>query len=777
MTTTPTSDPLAALAAELGRIGRRLDGMGVELLTLREAESEVAAEAATAAPSPTEGQAVGLPVPGAAAPSGAPGSWGGAGAVAASAGGAVAGPPHGAAMAEPGHGGSAHGDSGAPGGPWGGPGPDQWAGGGTPLPVPAGAPYPSYSAYQWAGGGTPFPEPAGAPYPSYSAYPSASAGPLAPPSPAGRVPVPGWSAPGRAPAGPPPVDPPPMAWGAPTAAPAPKRSPLTGARLLAWTGGAVTLFGVVLLLALAASRGWFTPPARVAFGAVLGAGLVGLGVWLHRRESARAGALALVATGFATLYLVDAAAAAVFGYLPPVPALLLALGIAGAGLGLADRWRTPLLAGGVVVGAAVLAPALADGWLLVALVLMLQLAALLVVLRRRWAGLMLPAAAGPVLYGMYAVGAEEGVFAVVGVAAAVLVVALATATLALRPTRGAGTPGDGPGAQTAGIPHGGPAPSASVTSARMSGAVSGAEDGSAIGTSARTWVGAVAAVVATAVLPALVGAPTVGGWGGALVAGGAAVALAVLALLPTGPRAVKVAAGVAAVTALLTATVVGLDGSPAVLAVLGEAVVAALLAVGLRSRFAMITALVLGGLGWIAAIQWDAPIATLVEFAIAPTVPELVTAIAAGALILALAAALLVAGGRLGWIRPDASRAAIWVPIGLIGLYGAAGIVVNAALLVAPTSTGFTAGHAIVTVSWTVGALVLLAHGLRRPALRFAGLVLVAAAVAKLVLFDLVALDGLARVAAFLGAGLVLLAAGTRYARLVAEAEKAPPSE
>jgi len=39
----------------------------------------------------------------------------------------------------------------------------------------------------------------------------------------------------------------------------------------------------------------------------------------------------------------------------------------------------------------------------------------------------------------------------------------------------------------------------------------------------------------------------------------------------------------------------------------------------------------------------------------------------------------------------------------------------------------------------------------------------------------LVALDGLARVIAFLGAGLVLLAAGTRYARLVAEAEQPPP--
>ena len=36
MTTAPTPDPLTALAAELGRIGQRLDGMGVELLALRD---------------------------------------------------------------------------------------------------------------------------------------------------------------------------------------------------------------------------------------------------------------------------------------------------------------------------------------------------------------------------------------------------------------------------------------------------------------------------------------------------------------------------------------------------------------------------------------------------------------------------------------------------------------------------------------------------------------------------------------------------------------------
>ena len=301
--------------------------------------------------------------------------------------------------------------------------------------------------------------------------------------------------------------------------------------------------------------------------------------------------------------------------------------------------------------------------------------------------------------------------------------------------------------------------------------------GAARSAATRTWVGSIAAVVAASVLPAFAGAGVLDGWRGALLAGGAAVVLAVLALLPTTARAVKVAAGTAAATALLTATVVGLHGSAATIAVLAEALIAALVAVGLRSRFAMITALVFGALGGMAAVGRDAPLTTLLSFDYPPLVADLVTAVAVSVLMLAVAAALLIAGGRLGWVRPDAERAAVWVPIGLVGLYGAASTVVNSALLIAPTSSGFTAGQAVVTVSWTVGAFVLLARGLRRPALRITGLVLVAAAVAKLVLFDLVALDGLARVGAFLGAGLFLLAAGARYARLVAEAERTPPYE
>jgi uncharacterized membrane protein len=143
------------------------------------------------------------------------------------------------------------------------------------------------------------------------------------------------------------------------------------------------------------------------------------------------------------------------------------------------------------------------------------------------------------------------------------------------------------------------------------------------------------------------------------------------------------------------------------------------------------------------------------------------------ALVLVFAVAALVAGVRVRLVGPDGASAPLWVPAGVVGLYGATSLVVTLALLVSDDRGGFTAGHALVTVSWTVLALVLLATGIRRPALRLAGMVLVGGAVAKLVLFDLVALDGLARVAAFLGAGLVLLAAGSRYARLVAEVEEA----
>ncbi|HSK58092.1 MAG TPA: hypothetical protein VK935_03465, partial [Actinomycetospora sp.] len=53
----------------------------------------------------------------------------------------------------------------------------------------------------------------------------------------------------------------------PSPAPRPARTPRVAwspARLLAVTGAAITVLGVVLLLVLAAGRGWFGPEARVA---------------------------------------------------------------------------------------------------------------------------------------------------------------------------------------------------------------------------------------------------------------------------------------------------------------------------------------------------------------------------------------------------------------------------------------------------------------------------------------------------------------------------------
>lgn len=505
----------------------------------------------------------------------------------------------------------------------------------------------------------------------------------------------------------------------------PRSAPLAGARLLAWTGGTVTLLGVVMVLVLAASRGWIAPPVRIGAGALLGMTLIGLGWRQHRQESTRTSAVVLAATGFATLYLVLIASTVGYHYLAAGPALLLALVMAGAGLGLADHWRSQPLAIGLVVATALLAPVLSHGWLLVALLLVLQIAALPVLLRRCWPGLMLLSAAGPVLTG---VAQSNAGAAGITVAFGVLGVGLGTAVLG------------------------------------------------SVRTAHRLPKGPVAGLVGVAVLPVSAVGGLLGGWPGAAVCAVAVAALTVLVVLADRLRidpVVRLVAAVAAALMLLEATLHAADGAGEPAALLGQAVLAAAVAVRLRSRFAMCVALGFGTLGVLRAAAVDAPLSALVQFEPRPPA-ELLTAAGVAALVVVLAVTLLVAAGRLSWATPDRRTAAVWVPIGLVGLYGSAALTVSVALLLAPGRPGFTAGHALVTVSWTVLALVLLAHGIRRRALRVSGLVLVGAVVAKLLLFDLVALDGLTRAAAFLGAGLVLLAAGSRYARMVAEANAEP---
>ncbi|MDT7776947.1 MAG: hypothetical protein QOC67_5871, partial [Pseudonocardiales bacterium] len=115
--------------------------------------------------------------------------------------------------------------------------------------------------------------------------------PAAPPPPH-AVPPP---VPPHQPTSPPPAQPTPPAQPSPEP-PNSRESQLNG-QLLPWAGGAITLIGVVMFLALAASRGWFGVPARLVAGGILGLVLVGLAHRVHRRVEGQAGALALAGTG------------------------------------------------------------------------------------------------------------------------------------------------------------------------------------------------------------------------------------------------------------------------------------------------------------------------------------------------------------------------------------------------------------------------------------------------------------------------------------------------
>ena len=560
-----------------------------------------------------------------------------------------------------------------------------------------------------------------------------------------------------APAAPPPASPaaspaaPPLASLAQLAAPpfpqpaAPSAKPAgqpRGGQLLPWAGGAITLVGIVMFLVLAASRGWFGVPARLVAGAVLGLALVGLAHRVHRRADSPAGALALAGTGIAALYLDVATATARYQYLPDAVGLVLGLVVAGAGLALADRWRSELLASGAVVGVGVLLPALYGGSLplLVALALVPQLAAAPVTLRRGWTGLAMVAAFFPVLYGSIAV-----------------LVAILNESLS-------GSPDLGPTVLAA----------AAVFLAGLVLAVLGPN---------RRGPVAAAARLAAAPVPLLAMATVYPDWRGALLAGPAGLAaLAVAAPWGRLPRPHPLARATAATigaVAIFEATALLLGGAALTGVLLGQALALAVLAAVSRRRGPLVGAVAYGLVGVLLAAFRDAPVRALVDFPAAPYLvgdradhAALLSGLALSVLVLSLATAVVLASVRLNLARADAESAWLWLPAGAAGLYGAAGAVITAALLMVPAQPGFIGGHAVVTISWTLAALVLLARGIERPALRVTGLVLVAAAVAKLVLFDLIALDGLARVAAFLGAGLLMLAAGVRYARLVARSQE-----
>ncbi|QUQ70030.1 DUF2339 domain-containing protein [Kutzneria sp. CA-103260] len=494
-----------------------------------------------------------------------------------------------------------------------------------------------------------------------------------------------------------------------------------GSKVVAWVGGSVTLLGIVLLMVLAVQRGWLGPMPRVFVGGGLGLALIAGGLWVHRNPAGRSGAYALAATGVAVLYLDVAAATSLYQLMPQWAGLLVALLVAGGGLLLAARWNAQFIAIWVILGCALCDPFLTGGFtpLLVSFLVVLQIGAMPVQLLRSWPSLALVAGVPPVLASLAAT-----VFALrfgdphqaAGAALAATVVGIAVAVVVtLR-----GRSDD-------------PTPVILLASSPAAALVAG------IGLT-RPEAAWLAAIVAALML-------------------GVAVCDRWLSTPLT------VTAAVVGVIAIVDATVNTLTGPTQAITLLGETLILVLAADLVRHRAALLASLLSAVVGLVRGL-------TVVTrgplFDYRPGIESSVSVLLTALLMTAVAIAIPLVAYRMRVIGPPTRNAAPWVVAGVVTLYGAAATVMSAALLVSPDRSGFLFGHTVITVSWTVAAIALLLRGIHSAVLRSIGLVLVGAAVVKLILFDLATLDGLARVIAFLAAGLLLLLAGTRYARLVA---------
>jgi uncharacterized membrane protein len=171
-----------------------------------------------------------------------------------------------------------------------------------------------------------------------------------------------------------------------------------GARALAWTGGAVTLLGVVLLFALAVNRGWIGPWERCAIGFAASATVFAGGLWLRSRYGMTHSALAAVGAGIGGAYASLLAAAALYELLPAWAALGVAGAIASVGVVTAIVWSAEVVAGVGLIGAMLVPIAVVfDGGLTVlgtSFVAVVLAAAGIVALWRRWRGLLAAAVGG-----------------------------------------------------------------------------------------------------------------------------------------------------------------------------------------------------------------------------------------------------------------------------------------------------------------------------------------------------------------------------------------------
>ncbi|OBB78654.1 MULTISPECIES: DUF2339 domain-containing protein [Mycobacterium] len=505
----------------------------------------------------------------------------------------------------------------------------------------------------------------------------------------------------------------------PPPAPPPSRDEGWIGKLLAVAGVAVTLIGVVFLLVLAAQAGLLRPEIRVAAGAVLAGGLVGAGWWLHRRPGGRTGAVALAATGIAAAYMDVIALTTIYDWVAAPAGLVLAALIGGGGLTLARRWNSEQLGLLVLVPLLVLAPIVVGGvtLLLVAFMLALSAASLPVQIGKDWLWLhaaRIAAGTLPLLVALIGVYFDDGRDPrLVGACAIAALLAIAGALILLP------------------------------------------------GTANKS---AMAVLTGAGLLPVLSVALAVDRIVAALMAAALAAALLAIVLisdrLPGVDGAVRRIWTVLSALSAMIAVVVAFDGPIAGPVLLAMALVVA--TAGRQLVMAKAISIGFAVVGAVYYLNWAPPDTLMWGTATSGGV-------AASTLI---ASVLLIAWSVTVVWAFDRRNSAWWAVAAAVAGYAVTTFAVTTGVLVGGTDSGFYAGHMAATICWIGLAAALFGYAARLPRADRSvpiagGLALVAAAVAKLFLFDLGTLDGIFRVVVFIVVGLVLLGMGAGYARLL----------
>ncbi len=485
-------------------------------------------------------------------------------------------------------------------------------------------------------------------------------------------------------------------------------------------------------MVLAAQAGILSPGVRVGGGAVFAIALVALGTWLHGRPGGRVGAIALAATGIAAAYIDVVGVTVVYEWVPAGSGLVIAALVASAGLTLARRWSSEHLGLLVLVPLIGLAPAVAGGitLLVVGFMLALSAASLPVQLGRDWIGLhaaRIGAATIPLLLGMLVLdprsqGMVPWLTAASGVAA---ILALVGAAVLL------------PGSRR-------PVGMALLTAAGMLPVLS---------------LSVVADRVTSAVMAAALAAVMLG-----VVAAGSR--------LPGVTSGVRQVSTVLSAVSALIAVVVAFEGSVAAPILLAMSITVALAARG--SWIARCAAMGFATIGTVYYLSYAAVESLL-------RVTEVEPGVAASTLItslLLIVAAIVNVRAAVAHVHLDDDvKRILWAAAGLIAMYAVTMFTVTAGVLLGGGDSGFFTGHVVATVCWIGVAAGMLRYAVGLPRAERSvpiggGMALTAAAVAKLFLFDLGTLDGIFRVIVFIVVGLLLLAMGAGYARVLAQQDQ-----